>query len=168
MQPPSKVLHILQTRGGIPFTLAEQMRFCHDQKVQEYGITPDQDGRIPKTGGNTDAELLTGPGVGQIVPRILYEELEGEWFQLQTLPKFQNIIKYIIQSLKTFYRTKILYNAGIQMSRSHIQPSLKLSLRFVYRFKMMVYHIFNQIYISKTVYLNNNVISYSRKLFLIY
>lgn len=48
------------------------MRFCHDQKFQKCGTTPDQDGR-----GNTDAELLTGSGVGRIVPRILYEELEG-------------------------------------------------------------------------------------------
>lgn len=70
-------MHILQTGGGIPFTRAEQMRFCHDQKVQKCGTAPDQDGRIPKTGGNTDAELLTGSGVGRIVPRILYGELEG-------------------------------------------------------------------------------------------
>lgn len=64
-------------RFTLPFTLAEQMRFCHNQKVQKCGTTPDQDGRIPKTGGNTDAELLTRSGVGRIVPRILYEELEG-------------------------------------------------------------------------------------------
>lgn len=58
-------------------TLAEQMRFYHNQKVQKCGTTPDHYGRIPKTGGNTDAELLTRSGVGRIVPRILYEELEG-------------------------------------------------------------------------------------------